>query len=198
MNKTPATIALMLSMFLFATAALAAPEKWDIDKAHSNIYFDVKHTYSTVRGMFDDFSGTLLMDPDHPSASSVEFTVNVASINTHIPQRDDHLRSDDFFAAEKFPKMTFKSTAVKSVSGNQFLIEGDLTIKETTQRIAVPFTYFGMQENPMKKGQMVAGFEAEFTINRLHYGVGSGKFADMGVVGRDVRIIVTLEVLNTP
>ncbi len=197
MNKTAAIITFILSLFIVAPAALAAPEKWEIDRAHSNIYFDIKHTYSKVRGMFDDFSGTLLMDPDNPSASSVEFTVKVASINTHIPQRDDHLRSDDFFAAAKFPEMTFKSTGVKAVSGNQYLIEGDLTIKETTQRITVPFTYFGMRENPMKKGQMVAGFEAEFTINRLDYGVGNGKFADMGVVGRDVRIIVTLEVLNT-
>ena len=198
MNKTVAMITFILSLLIVTPTAVAAPEKWEIDRAHSNIYFDIKHTYSTVRGMFDDFSGTLLMDPDNPSASSVEFTVKVASINTHIPQRDDHLRSDDFFSAAKFPEMTFKSTGVKAVSGNEYLIEGDLTIKKTSQRITVPFTYFGMQENPMKKGQMVAGFQAEFTINRLDYGVGNGKFADMGVVGRDVRVMVTLEVLNTP
>jgi polyisoprenoid-binding protein YceI len=183
-------------MFTWSNTALATAEKWEIDKAHSNIYFDIKHTYATVRGMFDGFSGTLMLDPDDPAASSIEFTVNVDSINTNITKRDDHLKSDDFFAAAKFPVMTFKSSGVKRVSGNQYIITGDLTIKDVTKKIDVPFTYYGMKENPMKKGQMVAGFEADFTINRLDYKVGTGQFADMGVVGRDVRIIVTLEVLN--
>ncbi len=92
--------------------------------------------------------------------------------------------------------MTFKSTGVRQVKGNQFLITGDLTIKGITKRIDVPFTYFGMKENPLKKGQMVAGFEADFTIDRLDYKSGTGQFASMGAISKDVRIIVTLEVLN--
>ncbi len=156
----------------------------------------MKHTYATVRGLFDDFSGTLILDPDNPKAGSVEFAIKTDSINTHITKRDNHLRSDDFFAVKKFPLMTFKSTGVKLVKVNQYIIEGNLTIKDITKKINVLFTYYGMQENPLKKGQMVAGFEADFTINRLDYNVGTGKFAAMGVVGKDVRIVVTIEALN--
>ena len=196
MKKITGIFTVFLCLFVFSGAALAASEKWEIDKDHSNIYFDVKHTFATVRGLFNEFSGTLVLDPDNPDASSIEFTVRVASINTNIAKRDEHLRSDDFFAADKFPVMTFKSTGVKSVKGNQYIITGNLTIKDVTKKIEVPFTYYGMKENPLKKGQMVAGFEAEFAINRLDYNVGNGQFAKMGVVGNEVRIIVTLEALD--
>ena len=186
----------LFCIVLWTAPALGAAEKWEIDPVHSNIYFDVRHIYATVRGMFNDSSGNLILDPDDPNASSIEFTVKADSINTHINNRDNHLRSDEFFAAAKFPVMTFKSTGIKEVKGNQYLIEGDLTVKDVTKRITVPFTYYGMKENPLKKGQMVAGFEAHFTINRLDYHVGSGKFADMGVVGKDVNIVVTIEALH--
>lgn len=188
--------AVILCVFVWTNSAPAAAEKWEIDKGHSSIYFDVRHTYATVRGLFDDFSGTLILDPDKPNAGSFELNVKVNSINTNITKRDNHLRSDDFFAAKKFPAMTFKSTGVKLVKGNQYLITGNLTIKGITKKIDVPFTYYGMKENPLKKGQMVAGFEADFTINRLDYNVGTGKFADMGAIGREVRIVVSIEALN--
>lgn len=196
MKKTTRVLAVIFCIFAWSASALAAAEKWEIDKAHSSIYFDIKHTYATVRGLFNDFSGTLMLDPDDPGASSIKIEVRTDSINTNITKRDNHLRSDDFFAASDFPVMTFKSTNVKKVEGSQYLIEGDLTIKGVTKKIDVPFTYYGMKENPLKKGQMVAGFEAEFTINRLDYKVGTGKFADMGVVGEEVRIVVTIEALN--
>ncbi len=200
MKKTANMITIILCVFVgllvWSTAAQAKSKKWEIDKGHSSIYFDVKHTYATVRGLFDDFSGTLILDPDNPDASSIEFEVRTDSINTNITKRDNHLKADDFFAVKKFPAMTFKSTGVKAVSKNQYIIHGNLTIKGTTEHINVPFTYYGMKENPLKRGQMVAGFEAEFTINRLDYKVGTGQFADMGVIGKDVRIVVTLEVLS--
>ncbi len=197
MKKTISIIlAVFLCVFAWSNSAPAAPEKWEIDKGHSSIYFDVRHTYATVRGLFNDFSGTLMLDPDNPDAGSIEFDVNVDSINTNITKRDNHLRSDDFFGAKNFPVMTFKSTGVRLIKGNQYIIEGDLTIKGITKKIDVPFTYYGMKENPLKKGQMVAGFEADFTINRLDYKIGTGQFADMGVIGKNVRIIVTLEVLH--
>lgn len=196
MKKIAGIFTVLLCWFVFSGAALAGPEKWEIDKDHTSIYFDVRHTYATVRGLFEDFSGTLVLDPDNPGASSIELTVGVTSINTHIAQRDNHLRSDDFFAADKFPVMTFKSTDVKPVKGNRYIITGNLTIKDVTKKIEVPFTYYGMKENPLKKGRMVAGFEADFVINRLDYHVGNGQFADMGVVGKEVRIVVTIEALN--
>lgn len=196
MKKTASIFFILFSVFIWSGSAQAVAEKWEIDKGHSSIYFDVRHTYATVRGLFDDFSGTLMLDPDDPAASSVEFEVKVNSINTNITKRDNHLKADDFFAVKKFPVMTFKSTGVKQVKASQYLVTGNLTIKDITKKIDVPFTYYGMKENPLKKGQMVAGFEADFTINRLDYKVGTGQFADMGAIGKDVRIVVTLEALN--
>jgi len=187
---------LILSMFLFSRVALAEAEKWEFDKAHSNIYFEVRHTYATVRGQFDDFSGTLRFDPDLMEVGSITFEVNTKSINTGIPSRDNHLRSEEFFAINKYPSMTFQSTGVKQKEGNQYTIEGNLTIKGKTNKVALPFTYFGSRENPLKKGQRVAGFEARFSINRLDYQVGPGKYFEMGVIGNKVDILIALEVVK--
>jgi len=196
MKKTVSIYAVVFSMLLVGDLALAAAENWEIDKAHSNVYFDVRHTYATVRGQFEDFSGTLQFDPDNLEVSSVTFEVNTKSINTGIPNRDNHLRSEEFFAVNEYPSMTFQSTGVKKQEGNQYTLEGNLTIKGKANKVAVPFTYFGMRENPLKKGQMVAGYETRFSINRLDYGVGTGKFHEMGVIGNRVDILISLEVLK--
>jgi polyisoprenoid-binding protein YceI len=196
MKKTAFIFAVVFSMFLITDFALGEVEKWEIDKAHSNIYFDVRHTYVTVRGKFKDFSGVLKFNPDNLAVSSVSFQVNTKSINTGVPNRDNHLRSEEFFAVNKYPAMTFQSIGVKQKEGNQYTLEGNLTIKGKTHKVAMPFTYFGTRENPLKKGQMVAGFETRFSIDRLEYNVGPGKFFEMGVIGRNVDILITLEVLK--
>ena len=184
------------TLFLIANFAFAEVEKWEIDRAHSSVYFDIKHTYVTVRGQFNDFSGTIKFDPDNLEVGQVMFEVNTKSVNTGIPNRDNHLRSDEFFAVKKFPAMRFDSTAVKKKEGNQYTLEGNLTIREKTNKINIPLTFFGTRENPLKKGQMVAGFEARFSIDRLEYQVGPGKYAEMGVIGKKVDILIALEVLN--
>jgi polyisoprenoid-binding protein YceI len=196
MKKTAFIFAVVFSMFLITDFALGEVEKWEIDKAHSNIYFDVRHTYVTVRGKFKDFSGVLKFNPDNLAVSSVSFQVNTKSINTGVPNRDNHLRSEEFFAVNKYPAMTFQSIGVKQKEGNQYTLEGNLTIKGKTNKVAIPFTYFGTRDNPLKKGQMVAGFETRFSIDRLEYNVGPGKFFEMGVIGRNVDILITLEVLK--
>ena len=196
MNKVHCIFIMVLSALLMTNFALAEAEKWEIDKAHSNIYFDVRHTYATVRGKFEDFSGTLKFDPDNLTLSSVMFEVKTKSINTGISNRDNHLRSEEFFAVNKHPFMTFQSTGVKQKEGNQYTLVGNLTIKDKTNEVAVPFTYLGTRENPLKKGKMVAGFEARFSIDRLEYQVGTGKYAEMGVIGRNVDILIALEVLK--
>ena len=196
MKKAISIFILILSAILTANSAIAKPEKWVIDKAHSNIYFDVRHTYATVRGQFDDFSGTLEFDPNNMAVSTVKFEVKTKSINTGIPKRDNHLRSEEFFAVNKFPVMTFESTGVKQKEGNQYTLIGNLTIKGQTKEVTVVFTYFGMRENPLQKGKMVAGFETRFSIDRLEYQVGPGKYAEMGVIGRNVDILISLEVLK--
>jgi polyisoprenoid-binding protein YceI len=92
--------------------------------------------------------------------------------------------------------MTFQSTGVKQKESNQYTLLGNLTIKGKTNEVAVPFTYFGTRENPLKKGKMVTGFEARFSIDRLEYHVGTGKYVEMGVIGRNVDILIALEVLK--
>jgi polyisoprenoid-binding protein YceI len=196
MKKTVARSVIIVSMLCISVFAFAEAEIWEIDKAHSNIYFDVRHTYATVRGQFDEFSGTLRFDPDNLAVSNVRFEISTKSINTRIPNRDNHLRSEDFFAVKEYPSMTFQSTSVKQKEGNQNTLVGNLTIKGKTHKVAMPFTYFGVRENPLKKGQMVAGFETRFSIDRLEYLVGQGKYFEMGVIGRNVDILITLEVLK--
>jgi len=185
-------------LFIILTAGYsnAAPVEWNIDKAHSNIYFDIRHIFSTVRGKFDDFSGKIMIDTEKPEASSVDFEIEVKSVNTFIGQRDTHLRSGDFFDVAKYPLMKFKSTGVRNVEGNKYLMTGLFTIKDVTKEIEIPFTYLGMKDNPSKKGELVAGFEALFSINRLEYNVGDGKFYDMGLIDKEVTILVTLELLK--
>jgi polyisoprenoid-binding protein YceI len=196
MKKTVSTTAVIFIILLITNLAFAEAEKWEIDKAHSNIYFDVRHTYATVRGQFNDFSGNLKFDPNIPEVGQVTLEVNTKSINTGIPNRDNHLRSDEFFAVKKFPTMRFESTGVTQKEGNQYTLEGNLTIRGKTSRVAIPFTYFGTRENPLKKGQMVAGFEARLSIDRLDYQIGPGKYFEMGVIGKKVDILIALEVLK--
>ena len=196
MKTTFRSVNIVLFVILLAGFANAAPAEWNIDKAHSNIYFDIRHIFSTVRGKFDDFSGKVMIDTEKPGESSVNFEVKVKSVNTFIDQRDTHLRTGDFFDAEKYPLMKFRSTSVKHVEGSKYLMTGLFTIKDVTNEIEVPFRFMGIKDNPMKPGELVAGFEAEFNINRLDYHVGTGKFYDMGLVDKDVRIFVTLELLK--
>jgi polyisoprenoid-binding protein YceI len=191
---------IFVAAFLLAAACVlvqtAAAEQWEIDKQHSNFYFDVRHTFATVRGQFGDFSGNVAFDADTKSVKSVEFSVRVASVNTRITKRDNHLRSDDFFHAKRYPRMTFTSSEVEHRGGERYMAQGELTIKSVTKEVAIPFTFLGMRDNPLQEGQKVAGFEAEFSLNRLEYDVGTGRFAEMGVVEETVNVLVTLELLK--
>lgn len=195
--KWNTTLVAVLVFFLFgAPLAQAETHRWEIDQDHSNIYFDVRHTFVTVRGLFENFSGTVIFDSADITVGRFDFSVDVTSINTNINRRDDHLRSDDFFDTRKFPRMTFTTIAIEHLHGDDYLLEGYLTVKDVTRRAALPLTYYGQRENPLKKGELVAGFEIAFTLDRLEYNVGSGKFFEMGVVGQEVEVLVALEVLR--
>jgi polyisoprenoid-binding protein YceI len=196
MQKIFITLIAIISIVPCAHFASAELEKWEIDKAHSNIYFDVRHTYATVRGLFEDYSGSVQFDADNMEMGKISLEIRTKSVNTGIPNRDNHLRADEFFGVKEYPTMTFESSGVKQQEGNQYMVEGNLTIKGQTEKVAVPFTYFGSRENPLKKGQQLAGFEARFSINRLDYGVGPGKYAEMGTIANRVDILVTLEVVK--
>jgi polyisoprenoid-binding protein YceI len=186
----------VISLFICLNSVHAAPSEWKIDWAHSGVFFDVRHTYATVRGQFDDVSGTFVFDPENMGASKCSMEVKVKSINTNIRKRDDHLRSAEFFAVKDYPMMTFQTDRIRQVDGNRFELEGKLTVKDVTKNLVIPFTYYGVKENPLKPNQLVAGFEAKFTIDRLEYHVGSGKFYQMGAIGKDVDVTISLEVLR--
>jgi polyisoprenoid-binding protein YceI len=196
MKKIVFVICVAICALIVSQAAYAQVPKWELDKDHSNFYFDVKHIYSTVRGHFEDYSGAVYFDPDNLAQSRCEIEVAVKSVNTQNRKRDNHLRSEDFFDVGKFPTMKFASTAVKHIKDNEYLVEGKLTIKDVTKTLSVPFVYFGTKPSPFDDKQLVAGFETRFVIDRLDYHVGSGKYYEMGVTGKDIDITVTMEVIR--
>jgi polyisoprenoid-binding protein YceI len=164
-----------------------------IDKAHSEATFQVRHLITKVRGRFSDFEGTIHFDEANPERSSVSFTVKTSSIDTSEPDRDTHLRSADFFSVAEYPTITFTSTRVQRVSGNQFEVAGPLTIRGITKEIAVPVTYLGGAKDPWGKER--AGFEAEMTMNRKDFGLSWNAPLETGgfLVGDEVKINLSIQ-----
>ncbi len=189
---------LLLSVLLvsFSSILYAAPSEWEIDKVHSSIFFDIRHSLATVRGQFNRISGTLLIDPDNVSESRCDMEVEIKSVNTNNRKRDDHLLSEEFFSAEKYPMAKFQTTEVSPIKDNLFQLKGKLTIKNVTQDVVIPVHYLGEKENPFNPKQLICGFEGQFTIDRLQYHVGTGKYYKMGVIGRDVKISIAIEALK--
>ena len=110
--------------------------------------------------------------------------------------QDNHLRSKDFFDVRKYPHITFGSSTIKHIDDNQYGLEGTLTIKDVSNKVTLPMTFHGMKSHPMNKRKLVAGFDITTTLNRLDYHVGSGMFHEMGVVDKNVKIVVSLEMLR--
>jgi polyisoprenoid-binding protein YceI len=193
MKKIVYLSAVMAFMLSIGTNSMAAAPQWQIDSPHANIYFGIHHIYSTIKGRFNDFDGTIAFDPADLKESRFDFKVKVKSIDTHNGKRDEHLQTADFFDADKFPAMTFKSKSITHKSGDQYEVDGVLTIKDVSRSIKVPFTYFGTRPHPLNPKWVVAGFEARMAIDRLAYHVGSGKFYQMGAVGKDVKVLISVE-----
>ena len=141
-----------------------------IDPTHSSIGFTARHAMVTkVRGTFEQFEGKAHLDASNPSASTAEVTIQVDSINTRQAQRDEHLRTNEFFDAPTFPQITFRSTGVEVVSAEQFRLTGDLTVKGTTKPVTVDFEYVGTAKDVYDNVR--AGFEGKAVINRSDFGV---------------------------
>ncbi len=191
-NKITMAIAVAFFVIVGLNGSVTAKE-WKVDPAHSSIYFRIDHIYSKVNGHFPEFVGKIKFDPDNLKESQLAFTVNVKSINTNNGKRDGHLQSGDFFDAKKFPEMTFQSQSITHKEGNQYSVAGVMKVKDVSKNVELPFTYFGTKPNPFNPKQEVAGFEAHLTIDRMTYGVGNGKFLDMGVVGKDADVLISLE-----
>ena len=166
---------------------------YTIDGAHSRIGFVARHAMVTkVRGSFNDFEGSLTLNAADPAASSAEISIDVASIDTRNEQRDGHLRTNDFFDAPAFPKITFKSTAVKQIDDENFAVTGDLTIKGTTKSVTIDFEFAGVATDPY--GNVRAGFEGKSTLNRSDYGVAFNAALETGGVLVSEKITLELEV----
>src|SRR5687767_3383960 len=124
--------------------AAAAAGTYSIDPLHTNVGFRVRHMgLAIVLGKFTDYTGTISYDPNDITKSSVQFSAKVASLDTGVKQRDDHLRSADFFEVEKYPEMTFRSTRIERKSDKKFIAHGDLTIKNVTKQVALPVEFYG-------------------------------------------------------
>ena len=181
------------AILLMAAPAFAADTQavstYTIDATHSEAGFRVRHLVSKVSGRFTKLTGTITVNEKDLSKSSVQVTIDAASVNTDDAGRDKHLRSADFFDVEKFPAITFKSTAVKDLGNGRLEVTGDFTMHGVTKSITFPITNFGAKPG-MKPGTTVAGFgDGSLTINRQDYGVSYGK----GLLGDEVQITLDVE-----
>ncbi|SMC77117.1 YceI family protein [Moheibacter sediminis] len=166
--------------------------KWNLDKSHSEVQFKVKHmVISTVSGEFLDFDASAESQDDNFGNPSFEFTANIDSINTKNPQRDEHLKSDDFFNASEFPTLTFKGS---ELNGDK--LNGEITIKGTTKPVSLDANFGGVITDPY--GHQRAGFEFEGEINRKDFGLNWSATTETGglVVADKVKLIVNLELIK--
>ena len=164
-----------------------------IDKSHSEVTFQVRHLITKVRGRFSDFSGTIEFDAANPAHSTVSFAIQAASIDTNEPNRDGHLKGDDFFAADRFPTLSFTSVTITPKGGEDYDVEGDLTIRDVTRRIVLPVTHLGTAKDPW--GNEKLAFETETTINRKEYGLNWNAALETGgfLVGDEVKISLQIQ-----
>jgi polyisoprenoid-binding protein YceI len=185
---------------LFAAAALSllaalpvSAETYTIDAGHSEVGFKIRHLVSNVRGRFNEFSGTINMDPKNIQNSSVEFRIKAESIDTNQDNRDKHLRAEDFFHVEKYPEIVFKSDSVKPAGKDKYNVTGTLTMRGVSKKVTLPVTYTGEVKDPW--GNVKAGFETSTTLNRKDYGIVWNQAVDNGgvILGDDVVIEINLE-----
>jgi polyisoprenoid-binding protein YceI len=179
------------------TAQKTKTAAWTVDKTHSNVDFRVKHlVVSTVRGHFREFDATLELDEEQPENSRVTATIDVASIDTNAEDRDNHLRSDDFFNAEQYPKITFESRRIQRLGERDFKLTGNLTIRDVTQEVELDGEFEGRVRDPWG-GERVA-FSASTEISRKEFNVRWNQALEAGgmVVSDTVKINLYIEAVQ--
>jgi len=168
--------------------------KWTVDTAHSSVEFTIKHMmFAKVRGSFHDFDASIEADPSDLTTANIEFSVDVASIDTASADRDNHLRSADLFDVDKFPKMTFKSTNIVKTGEDEYEVTGDLTIRDVTKPETFKVTFEGQGKDPW--GNIKFGYNAEGKIKRSDYGLTYNAALETGgfLIGEDVNISIVIE-----
>ena len=176
-----------------ATTTDSTTRTYKIDKAHSEVVFQIRHLVTRVRGRFDEFEGMIQLNEEKPELSSVEFTIKAASIDTNEKDRDTHLRSADFFDVEKFANITFRSKHIVKKSNESYDVIGDLSIHGVMKEIVLPVTHLGRAKDPW--GMERVGFEAEITLNRKDFGLMWNAPLELGgfLVGDDVRVSLSIQ-----
>lgn len=197
-------LALFLMPILFGIApavglsdAVAAPEPWEIDVAHSGVTFQVRHFFTMTPGRFSKFDGAIMYDQADPTKSQVELTIEAASINTDNEKRDGHLRSADFFDVAKFPTLTFKSTTIeKTDQAGLYKVTGDFTMVGVTRPVTVMVEVLGF--GPDGSGGTRGGLQVTGSLNRKDYGLIWNRTLDTGgvMLGDEVKFSIPLELVK--
>jgi polyisoprenoid-binding protein YceI len=179
-------ITVIAASLLAFSATTFAQTTWNADKAHARLGYSVSHmTLSESEGNFKSYDAKIKATKADFSDATFEVSIDVNSLNTDNEMRDKHLKSADFFDAEKYPTITFKSTSFKKVSGNQYKLVGDLTFHGVTKQVILNAVYNGTQENPQNK-KLIAGFTISGTFKRKDFGFAAEAPATM--LGDDVKL----------
>jgi polyisoprenoid-binding protein YceI len=183
---------MLVALLALAVSGVQAAD-FDIDVAHSNVGFRIRHLVSKTTGRFDKFSGTVSFDKDKPADLKANVVIQTASVNTDNEKRDTHLKSADFFNVEKFPTMTFKSTGAKKTADDKIQLTGDLTMLGVTKPVTLDVTVGGVMNDPW--GGTRSGFSATGKLNRKDFGMVYNMTMDKGglMLGDDVELVIEVE-----
>ena len=188
---------ILFVLMIFASNSFAQTTTWNIDPVHSKIGFRVRHLIiSEVEGRFKSFEGSVTTDKEDFNGSKIVFSLDARSVFTDNTRRDNDLKSANFFDAEEYPEITFKSTSFEKVEGNKYKLEGNFTIKGITNHIIMDVIYGGTIKDPW--GNMRAGFKITGKINRFDYNLKWNKLLEAGgaVVGKEITITCNIEVIK--
>jgi polyisoprenoid-binding protein YceI len=174
----------------------SAPEIYTIDKSHSEAVFQVRHLVTKVRGRFTDFEGVIRVDRERPGLSSVVFSIDAASVDTDVADRDTHLKSPDFFDVAKHPRITFVSSRITPRGDDRYDVTGTLTIRGVAREVTLPVAFLGSARDPW--GNERSGFELETKLDRKDYGIIFNAALDNGglLLGDEVRITINIEAIR--
>ncbi len=181
-------------LFVLVTGVVFSQATWKLDKAHSQVKFAVSHmVIAEVTGRFTDFDVTMASMKDDLTDATIEATIKTASVNTDNERRDGHLRSDDFFNAEKYPEIKFRSTAVEKAGKDLFKVHGNLTMRDITKPVVLDMKFRGTIKDG--RGNTRAGFKATTTMNRFEFGTQWDTKLDTGefIAGAEVEVTLLME-----
>lgn len=190
-------INLLLLLLLFTVVTVSAQTNWKFDKAHSKIGFTVSHMVITdVDGKFNEYEGSVVTTGEDFEGAQVNFNIQTNSINTDNEERDNHLRSDDFFAADEYPQISFIGKSMTKVGDNKYKLVGDLTILGTTKEITLDVTHNGTVVDPW--GNTKAGFKLTGALDRFEYGLKWNNAIETGglVVGKTVYLNIDIQLMK--